>query len=404
MQNPEEVATELLGRFVEERLPRRLERIHAEEDWLTTPGELPRFSSPTLFLGIEGEQTLQTADTTTHLRAGEALFMEAGVASRTFAFNGEGSWIGLSLDSRPFTIYGQHSERGAFAAAMTMVEGWPFFRQLRRTYELLTRPEVQMPSADTDLELVRLIIRQVQATVERFPWHGGNLPQGNAHIPAPAVVGASAQRFGTLFVDRSLRRADVAQAIGVSESYLATVFQEHLDTNLTDYLLLRRLTHADGLLLGGTVPVAEIAELCGFTTSNYFIRAFKKLRSTTPLQIRKITRKSQLTNQDVEQMFSYSGFERLEPSAEFQAHATSHQLTPTALRPLMIANATREPITYDWQHEPGEFFEYSSVPPLNVALIWHPAPVVWRIRSGKRIIGHYSSQRTPCQILVQPRS
>lgn len=380
-------------------MPKKLERIAADKDWKHHPGRLPRFGSPTLFLGLEGEPTINLESAPHSLPAGSALLIEAGVPARGFAFQGKGQWLGVKLDSRPLTIYGQQKDGKVFAAAMTGVEGWPQFRELISVCELLTRPSVQM-TPKANVEVVRVLIHYLLKSIETYPWRGGQLPGGDLSLSSPDVVGMSGLEFGAVFVDRMLRRGEVASGVGISESYLSTVFQTHLNTNLTDYLLTRRLTHADGLLFGGEVPVSEIAKLCGFTSANYFIRVFKRVRKTTPLQIRKLAQKQILSAADAAKMFHYDTFERLSPISEREAQAMSHSIQPNSDRALMIANSRPEPVYYDWEHAPGEYYEVAVVPPLNVELFWHPSPAVWRLRTADRVIGHFMTERDPSQILV----
>ncbi len=396
---PEKIAETLLQRFLDESWPKTAVSVAGAANWLESTGSLPRFPAPTLFLGLEGQQRLEAQDATLELSPGAAILVHAGLPTREFSFGGEGSWLGMRLDSRPFTIYGQFLSRHPFAAAMTEVEGWPHFRQIRRAYELLTQPDVR-GQEDGNRELIRVLIHYVLQALDEYPWRGGKLPGTDLELSSPKVVGESGLQLGALFIDRQLKRPEIASGIGISESYLATVFQGHLGTNFTEYLLLRRMTHADGLLLGGKVPIGEIAKLCGFSTSNYFIRAFKRLRQTTPLQIRKLARNKALNRAEAAQMFHYEGFQRLAPISEDEAQAISHGMQPHASRALMVANSTSQPVCYDWQHAPGEYFEYSTVPPLNVRLFWHPAPAVWRIRSAGQIIGHYATERSANQILV----
>ncbi len=396
--SPDSLVTSLLDRFLEMGGPKRVEKYRPAKDWLSTPGAFPRFTAPTLFLGIQGTQELSLEEGLCRVGPGDAVFVDSGVSTEAYALRGKGAWLGLRMNSRPFTVYGQDTDSQVFAAAMSRVEGWPHFRQLRRVYELLSQPDVSAERGDG--ELIRLLIHQVLSTAEVYPWHGGILQGSEQELTSPHVVGASSLELGALFVDRILRRGEVAKGLGISESYLATVFKDHLNTNLTEYLLIRRMTHADWLLMGGKVPVADIAKLCGFKTSNYFIRAFRGLRGSTPLQIRKLARKPNLSPKEASRLFYYENFQSMAPIPEDEAHAASHSMQPFASRPLMVANSGGEPISYEWEHAPGEYFQYAVVPPLNVNLFWHPAPAVWRVRSGNRVIGHFISERQPCQILV----
>ena len=67
-------------------------------------------------------------------------------------------------------------------------------------------------------------------------------------------------------------------------------FKKYTNCSLIDFLLNIRLTKAKELLVNAKKSVEEIAELCGFSSANYFGLIFKKKEGVSPINYRKIQR------------------------------------------------------------------------------------------------------------------
>jgi AraC-like DNA-binding protein len=89
--------------------------------------------------------------------------------------------------------------------------------------------------------------------------------------------------------DRSaepLSRKLVAQRFGLAESYVSRLFQRFGNSTFSAYVQRVRLARAEAVLRTSDVTVAQAARLCGFAGANYFIRAFKRSKGTTPGEFR----------------------------------------------------------------------------------------------------------------------
>ena len=83
-----------------------------------------------------------------------------------------------------------------------------------------------------------------------------------------------------------LSTLEAAQRCSVSKSYFSRRFKAHFGMTFKEYLLVRKLKSAVGLLLTSDRRVADIAELTGFTDSAYFILKFRTLLGCTPGEFR----------------------------------------------------------------------------------------------------------------------
>ena len=71
-----------------------------------------------------------------------------------------------------------------------------------------------------------------------------------------------------------------------SQRHFIRLFSAAYNTTPQKYLMNIRLRRAASLLKDTSLPITEIAMQCGFSDSNYFSRAFKKINGITPSQYR----------------------------------------------------------------------------------------------------------------------
>ena len=79
----------------------------------------------------------------------------------------------------------------------------------------------------------------------------------------------------------------LADAIGVSESYLRAIFREGTGVSLGNFVRSVRLVQATYLLKEGCLDLGEIAEQTGFGSLTSFTRAFRRMYDMTPSSYRK---------------------------------------------------------------------------------------------------------------------
>lgn len=98
---------------------------------------------------------------------------------------------------------------------------------------------------------------------------------------ANSHVAAAAEWIQTQYI-KSISLEEMSHLLGISLAHLSREFHKEKGMTLIQYLTRTRLEHAMYLLVNTTLPIHEIAGGCGFTSSNYFTKVFKKVLSTTP--------------------------------------------------------------------------------------------------------------------------
>lgn len=81
---------------------------------------------------------------------------------------------------------------------------------------------------------------------------------------------------------RKWSRAEMAKKAGMSLSTLTRHFRERTGVSPLEYLIRVRLKKASVLLQNPELGLAEIADMTGFTDSNYFCRLFRKYFGISP--------------------------------------------------------------------------------------------------------------------------
>jgi signal transduction histidine kinase/AraC-like DNA-binding protein/ABC-type sugar transport system substrate-binding protein len=89
------------------------------------------------------------------------------------------------------------------------------------------------------------------------------------------------QNYGLAF-----SRAELAEAIGVSENYLTQIFRQELGLSPLECLNRLRIQKARELLRFTSEPVSAIAEQVGFDDPAYFSRVFRKISGCSPQKYR----------------------------------------------------------------------------------------------------------------------
>lgn len=79
----------------------------------------------------------------------------------------------------------------------------------------------------------------------------------------------------------------ISSDTAVSERHIYNLFKKHLHVTPVQYITEAKINYAKNLLRTSNLPVHEVAEMCGYENSTYFISLFKKTAGMTPLKYRK---------------------------------------------------------------------------------------------------------------------
>ncbi|NJL70293.1 MAG: helix-turn-helix transcriptional regulator [Candidatus Competibacteraceae bacterium] len=106
--------------------------------------------------------------------------------------------------------------------------------------------------------------------------------------PPPRVPGKAArtwydaERFLDLHLHEPLTREQVAEAAGVTPSYLTKLCEKQTGRPYQKHLLSLRLKRAESLLLHSSLSLAEVSRTAGFSNPRHFNDAFKDAYSLPP--------------------------------------------------------------------------------------------------------------------------
>lgn len=86
------------------------------------------------------------------------------------------------------------------------------------------------------------------------------------------------------YMDYDISLKTVADAVGLSPSYLSMLFKKEIGMNLSEYLTVVRIHKSKELLCRTSKMVYEVASDVGFHDYRYFGQIFKKYTGQTPRQ------------------------------------------------------------------------------------------------------------------------
>lgn len=81
----------------------------------------------------------------------------------------------------------------------------------------------------------------------------------------------------------------IAEKYNMSTSYFSKKFKTITGFSFKEYLIAVRIKEACELLIQTSISITEIATKCGFTDSNYFGDAFKKIKGVSPRDFRRVS-------------------------------------------------------------------------------------------------------------------
>ena len=99
-----------------------------------------------------------------------------------------------------------------------------------------------------------------------------------------AVMLAAKDFIDRNYMDLDISLKTVADAVGLSPSYLSMLFKKEIGRNLSEYITLVRVERSKELLCCTSKMIYEVAYEVGFHDYRYFSQIFKKHTGMTPRQ------------------------------------------------------------------------------------------------------------------------
>lgn len=200
-----------------------------------------------------------------HARAGDILFL-AHESRYTITLCGAEDYTFIFVD---FFFVREGEERLANA-----LYSHPSLGKTRRDFERVLAL-YHTHTAENLLLSVSLVYRiyAALAAAESAPYLSGT---------ARRLVEDGVARIAHDYADPELAVSALARDAGVSEVYYRRLFGAVYGTSPVRFLTAYRLSVAKELLSNTELPVARVAELCGFASSYYFARVFRKEIGVTP--------------------------------------------------------------------------------------------------------------------------
>jgi AraC family transcriptional regulator len=87
-------------------------------------------------------------------------------------------------------------------------------------------------------------------------------------------------------LEKDLKLAEIAGAAHMSPYHFSRLFKESTGLTPHQYVIERRVQRAKELVGGSTLPIAEIALVCGFANQSHLNRHFKRLLGVNPKNLR----------------------------------------------------------------------------------------------------------------------
>ena len=79
----------------------------------------------------------------------------------------------------------------------------------------------------------------------------------------------------------------LSEHLNIHPEYFSRLFRKTYNISPNQYILQRRIRHAQKLLSDESLQIKEISDQCGFNDQYYFSKAFKKISGVSPSAYRK---------------------------------------------------------------------------------------------------------------------
>lgn len=243
---------------------------------------------PRLIVGLEGQGTFltmeQNREVTFDLAPGQVLFLAPYTwicpVPRT-AYRSLG--VVFRPDSTRVTIHARRGMTAEGTIASRYLAQWRTLETLGAKGEhllgLLREPPAERLGARTFSMLTEILLAEIAALVERAPEHA----RSGQVVLWQSVLDYLSEHWS----DPTLSRKETARFFNRHPNHFSRFFHTHAKRNFRVYLNDIRLERSLHFLRDLRYNVTDVANLCGFTDVQYFIRCFRQRFGFTPGEYRK---------------------------------------------------------------------------------------------------------------------
>jgi LacI family transcriptional regulator len=125
---------------------------------------------------------------------------------------------------------------------------------------------------------------------------GINVQSSSKHQPLRSPLVMRARHYIRQYGCLGVKTEQVADYVGVSRTALEEHFRRELKQTVHQALLQHKLEHAGELLTSSSLPLADIAVRCGFTSLQYMYAVFRREYNLTPKQFQAQQRGTEITD------------------------------------------------------------------------------------------------------------
>ena len=240
---------------------------------------------------LQGTVTRYTEDNVVQLHPGDVTVFPPGVFHRCFHLEEsplEDSYARVLLYLSPEFLYGLDSDKLKLSEILNSF-GMPADRCLSLPIEELKsmcRPLQEIVKANQDADPLYHLFNSAQVTmflvqlVEKIMKSGMVVQYPEDETLIPRVLS-----YINTHLSDNLSLDTLAEKFFVSKFYLSHQFKQYTDLSLYQYVLTRRMMHAQILLRAGYAP-SVVATACGYQEYSSFYKAFTRATGKNPRDFR----------------------------------------------------------------------------------------------------------------------
>lgn len=237
---------------------------------------------------LEGELAFKTPSKTTWIQKDELLFVSSGVLFSLLSATQSTIYQLIEIDPSIFKGFAGDALYQEVTEGLLLRPELQYFKTNKSSFvgKRFQKWFKQIESADSSdenyiIECASLAIELVDMLSDIVK---GKPPRSIRNTLAERNL-ADMIRFIEDNWAKPITVKDIGNAAGVKERQCLRIFQDYLNISPAQYLILRRLDEAAKLLSGSQIyTVVEISKKCGFVSSSYFIKLFKRTYGKTPSQ------------------------------------------------------------------------------------------------------------------------